>query len=90
MKPIPEQIAAQQAHMLQSAIDKAQSAKQNKDAEAIVQGESNRLDNEATRSGNIKKLCIGVLVAIVFIFCAYQNQMAKAEAKTESHKTISN
>jgi len=90
MKPTPEQLAAQQAHILQSAIEREQRAKQNKDAEAIVQGESTRLDNEAARSGNIKKLCIGVLVAIVLMAFAYQNQTAKAETKTESHKTISN
>jgi len=84
MKLTPSQIEQQQKDMLQSAIDKAQKDKANQ----IVSDESSRLDNEATRSGNLKKLIIGVLVAIVLMACAYQNQSAKDEAKPKS-KTIS-
>jgi len=85
MKLTPSQIEKQQKDMLQSAIDKAQKDKANQ----IVSDESSRLDNEATRSGNLKKLGIGVLVAIVLMACAYQNQTAKNEAKSESiHKSV--
>jgi len=84
MNLTPQQIEQQQKDMLQSAIDKAQKDKANQ----IISDESSRLDNEATRSGNFKKLAIGVLVAIVLMACAYQNQSAKNEAKPES-KTIS-